>query len=404
MSPDAKSRRYLSSAAGLAMLFASGAFAQNPNCTIVIPPNPLTAAGLATPYILKASDNNGPCNQANAAQSAFVQAGIIDTDTGQISIYAPLVIDQGTTPAIAPVVPTLPKNHVVAIWFGFNGNNLTQAEAVPGTLWTSGCVNGLPGSVFSQFSYCNAPLFFFEANRAIANKQLAVPPPGTGRDGQLCPTVRSFTVIDQDQSDNVPTTYLMSSSGKFAQNTAANRAALPGATKISNPSDNGLVDKLLDPALGCSPWTVPDLADPGSMVPGLPLNELQAAAYQPAPVALVPLNDPMTEVNGKDNLAKTDLYRIGVNQPLAFNIADASPTAYCTNFRNIHPTRLALDKQYLVVAPSPFPNEADSLFTFMAMRASQSYVNLGCQALLNLPDRITLTTNSQGVVTGATIH
>ena len=31
----------------------------------------------------------------------------------------------------------------------------------------------------------------------------------------------------------------------------------------------------LDGALGCTPWTAPDLADNGNMVPALPLNELQ---------------------------------------------------------------------------------------------------------------------------------
>ena len=39
--------------------------AQQPNadCTLIVPPNPLTARGLATPYQLVATDpNNGPCN------------------------------------------------------------------------------------------------------------------------------------------------------------------------------------------------------------------------------------------------------------------------------------------------------------------------------------------------------
>jgi hypothetical protein len=377
----------------------------NPDCTIVIPPNPLTARGLATPYRLKATKpDNGPCHQANSSQSAFVQAAIIDTDNGQISIYAPLVIDDETESAVPPVIPDLPTHYVAALWFGYNGNNLQQAEAVTGTLVSNNCVNGFANSLFTQFSYCNAVNFFAAANKAIANKQLVMPHPGTGVDGFTCPEVRSFTVVDQDQSDNVPTTYLLTTTGQFAQNTAANRAGLFGATPFGNPSDNRLVDILLDPALGCTPWKAPDLADSGNPVPALALNELQARSFAPTPAALIPLNDPMTEVNGKESLGKVNAYRRGVDQTEAATIADASGATYCTHFRAIHPTRLAEDKAFLAVRPSPFPNLANSLFTFMVQRENASYILLGCEALLGQPDRITAIKNAAGVVIDATIE
>src|SRR5882672_4433179 len=54
-------------------------FAQNMDCSIIFPANPLTAEGLAAPYQLVATDPaNGPCNEGNADQSAFVQAAIFD--------------------------------------------------------------------------------------------------------------------------------------------------------------------------------------------------------------------------------------------------------------------------------------------------------------------------------------
>src|SRR5262249_9576053 len=71
----------------------------------------------------------------------------------------------------------------------------------------------------------------------------------------------------------------------------------------------------LDGALGCTPWKAPDLADPGQMVPALPLNELQARARQASPVALVPLRDPMVLDDGKRDLRKLNAYRRGVDQP-----------------------------------------------------------------------------------------
>ncbi len=161
------------------LLLAPGVlFAQNSNCTIIVPDAPLSAAGLATPYQLTATTPaDGECHETNSNSSAFVQAAIIDPATGQISIYNPLVIDQNTMPAAgaAPIPPTLPDNAIVALWFGFNGDNLVQQASSPDVLKAARCVNGLPDDVFGQFSYCNAPAFFKAANRAIRRGQLRVP-------------------------------------------------------------------------------------------------------------------------------------------------------------------------------------------------------------------------------------
>src|SRR5689334_2561959 len=95
----------------------------NMNCTLIVPANPLTAQGLAKPYQLVATDPaKGACHEANPTQAAFVQAGVIDPVRGNIAIYNPLVVDKGTQPALAPVLPNLPHGAVVGIWFGYNGN------------------------------------------------------------------------------------------------------------------------------------------------------------------------------------------------------------------------------------------------------------------------------------------
>jgi len=415
------------------------------NCTLILPPNPLTAKGLATPFQLTNTDPNEVCNELNPDQSAFVEAAIIDPQTGQISIYNPLVIDKGTQPAVAPTVPTLPPNAVVALWFGFNGNNLKlQGSGYGGgrggptnanyphydrnhthqdkqahghapnddTTWDnssnaqlaqSNCVNGLGKSLFSQVSYCNAVQFFSVADTAIRAGKLTVPPLGTGADGQPCPSTRSFAVVDQDQSDNVTTTYL-SFNGQVAQYNAANVAALSGATVFGNPGDNRLVVHLLDPALKCTPMTAPSLTDPGNATTAQALNELQARAFQAEPRALMPLNDPMTEVNGNFSLPKTIAYAQGVDQRHDASAQTADATRYCKNLRSIHPAKLQLDQQFLVNAPSPFPDQANSLFTFMAMRYVASYQLLNCQDLLNQPVNVTTTTDANGIVIGATFQ
>jgi len=233
---------------------AAAAAAPNPDCTLIVPKHPLSAKGLATPYQLIATDpNGGPCNEANTAQSAFVEAVVFDPQNDKIFIYHPLVIDVGTQPAIAPKVPKLPGNAVVALWFGYNGNNLTLTSADPNTLWDADCVNGLPGSIFTQVAYCNAPRLFSVVDNAAINGQLKVPKLKKALDGETCPTVRSFSIVDQDQSDNVDTLYLVTAAGTTAQKTQDNTADLQGATTILNPGDNSLFAYFVLPALGCSP-------------------------------------------------------------------------------------------------------------------------------------------------------
>lgn len=391
--------------AGAVFIFSrpdSQAKAINMDCTLIVPENPLSAQGLATPYQLTATKPaQGPCREANMLQAAFVQGAIIDPATGAISLYDPLVIDKGTQPAVAPAVPQLPANAIVGLWFGFNGANLTL-KGTNGSLAQGMCVNGVQGSIFGQFAYCNAPAFFNAANLAIQAGQLQVPPLGMGNDGKPCPSVRDFTVVDMDQSDNVTTTYLANGDGKIAQMSAANAAAMQNAQALVNASDNRLVAVALDGALGCTPWMAPNLADPGQMAPALPLNELQAAADQAAPVALVPMGDPMVLNNNSPDINKVNAYRAGVDQAPVAN-ATASTTMYCTNLLNNAPTRLQLDKPITQQRSSPDQAAANSLFTFLAQRfvAAFGANGLNCTGLLNVANPIKVKTDGNGVAIAA---
>jgi hypothetical protein len=374
------------------------------SCELRVPARPLTARGLATPWRLSGEG----CTMANPQTRAFVQATII-SPSGALAVYEPLVADQGAAPAAAPVVPTLPSGAIVTIDVGFNGDNLTLIQRRWGrrlrdafSLRRGNCVNGLPGSIFGQVSYCNATAFYRAANAAIAAGTLKVPALGTASDGQPCPTTRSFTMVDQDQSDNVTTTYLLTASGQTAQRTAANGAQLAGAVPIANGSDNALLDNFIDPALGCTPFTVPDLTNPGTSGTSQALDELQAAAGQQAPVALVPVNDPMTEVNGAFSIAKTNLYRAGFDQPplAAGSSAAQNAQSYCQDLMTGQVASLQRDQAAFTAAPPADPAIGNTLFTFLAARLSGSFDNLGC-ASFGMTDPVTLTQDSNGVAIGA---
>ncbi|HEX6526954.1 MAG TPA: hypothetical protein VF070_44105 [Streptosporangiaceae bacterium] len=391
---------------------APAAAAANVSCDLIVPPNALTAQGLATPWQLTGPNGNNPqgtgCTMANAANlGAFVQATILDPATGQLSVYNPLVITQGTTAAAAPAVPTLAAGAVVTIDVGFNGTNLTLINSA-GTNSVAGanCVNGLPGSIFGQVSLCNGPAFFTAANTAQANGTLTIPALGMTKMGQPCPTTRSFEMIDQDQSDNVTSTYLLNGNGQTAQNTAANKAAVAGANPISNGSDNLLMTAFVDPAVGCTPFQAPDVtsgAANGTMTTSQALDELQAAKDQQAPIALVPESDPMVLNNNAMDANKTNLYRAGVGQPpVSAAQTDDTPANYCANMLNVQSKFLNDERANLLNAPSLAPAMANNLFTFEAMRLSASFTNLLC-ANFGLKNTVTLTTTN-GVVTNATIQ
>jgi hypothetical protein len=341
-------------------------------------------------------------------QAAFVEAVILDRDTGAFSVYHPLVVDQGTSPAIAPTPPTLPTNAAVGIWFGSNAGDLTLQGATSTALAAGNCVNGLGDSVMGQYAYCNAPAFYDAANALIASGKIVPPPLGTARDGMACPTSRDFAIVDQDQSDNVVTTYLFLANGTLAQNTAANRATLgTAATLLKNGSDERLDSVLVAGALGCTPWKAPDIGDNGALTPAMALNELFAAARQPAPVALVPILHPFTLVDGFQSLAKNTLYRKGVDMPPLASLAQGATDlmAYCQNLLAIAPPRIKLDQALTSVVASPMPDVATNLYTFLAQRFQFTWSadGLNCAALINKPSPITLVQDANGITTGATI-
>jgi hypothetical protein len=217
-----------------------------------------------------------------------------------------------------------------------------------------------------------------------------------------CPSVRDFSLVDQDPSDNVTTSYLITQDGRLAQNTSANATTLTGSTAMGNGSDNRLLAIALDSAIGCAPWEAPDLSDPGHMVTAQPLNELQAALYQDGPVALVPSGDPMTLVNGRPSLAKQNLYRVGVDQPLEPSVAEASADehGFCRNLLQLAPARIEADRAWTIVAASPDPATANNLFTFLAARLSFTIGadGLNCTGLLHVTNPVHLTEVNDVVV------
>jgi hypothetical protein len=364
------------------------------NCTLTAPRHPLTAQGLATPWQL-----GDGCSMANPAEEAFVESTIL-APNGKLTVYDPLVITQGTTAAATSAPPTIPRGSQVIINVGFNGNNIVLEGR---GAHQGNCIDAFGNSIIAQTSACNAQAFFRDANAQIGRGTLHIPAVGTATDGQACQTTQSFALIDQDQSDNVITTYLLNGTGQTAQDTAANKAAMGGSTVVSNGSDDALLGHFVDPTLGCTPLTATDTTSPNGTDGSQSLNELSARQNQGTTPALLPVNDPQLLVAGQFSIGKTNTYRALTDQaPLSANTNKTQNAAtYCQNMVNLQPTRLQLDMAKEAVVTSPVPAVGNTLATFLGARLSASFTNLNCQNF-GLTNPTTVTVDGNGVATAVT--
>ncbi len=367
--------------------------ADSGNCTLSVPPNPLTAKGLATPYQL-----GDGCTMTNPDEQAFVEATILSPN-GQVQVYNPLVVTKGAKPAVKPATPKLPRGARVILDFGFNGTNLllTGQGAYQKS---SGCVDALGQSVIGQVSACNAVPFYNMANSEIARGILRVPNIGRATDGQRCQTTRDFALIDQDPSDNIYSQYLINDQGQTAQATQTNQAKLPGATLLSNGSDNALIGYFVDPANGCKPFTQPDSTSTKGIQSSQALDELSARQNQRGHIAVISTNDEMVLVGGKFSIAKTNMYRSLVDQPQLPESTNPYEVAaaFCMNMVNIAPARNKLDMTPDAAFTTPVPDTGNNLATFLGNRLSMSFDNLGCGDF-GLKDPVTVTLDANQVAT-----
>ena len=141
---------------------AAATAAANVNCDIIVPANPLTAQGLATPYQLTGPNGMTPaqsgCTMANAANlGAFVQATILNPATGQLSVYDPLVITQGTTPAASRRADAARRARSSRSTSGSTARNLTQVGATATPSRGGHCVNGQAGRSSGRCRSATAP-------------------------------------------------------------------------------------------------------------------------------------------------------------------------------------------------------------------------------------------------------
>jgi hypothetical protein len=87
--------------------------------------------------------------------------------------------------------------------------------------------------------------------------------------------------------------------------------------------------------------------------------------------------------NGKASVAKTNLYRAGVDMP-RINPVTETGARYCTDMAKETVPRLQLDEKLTAAVPSPDTGVAADLHGFLVARLDASWTNLGCPALTKI--------------------
>jgi hypothetical protein len=336
-----------------------------------------------TPYVLI-----GPtyCNEANSVNSRFVHAVVVNNVTGDMFVYNPLVITQGSPLAATPTpVNFTSGDSVVGIWMTSNSPNLLFYNS--SGVMNGRCVSGTSGSPFGSFAFCNVDRFWMTVNTLVQQGKITLPPLEFAVDGLPCPTLYDFLIAGPGV--DIPTTYLVTNLNAVIQKTQNNMKMFNIKQEISNGWGNLRLLSFLNPAIRCTNLLVPDASDPGILTTALPLNILQALILQRPPMALIPSNDPNVITNNLTDLVKLNLYRIALDQPVSTVIGgDNDPATYCRNFAQVATARLKSLSPQLKAYLSPDPGEPN-LFSFMINRESKIYADYNCQMLTGLPDPFT---------------
>ena len=147
------------------------------------------------------------------------------------------------------------------------------------------------------------------------------------------------------------------------------------------------------------------MTDPAGTSGSQALNELSARVNQTGTIAVVPPNDEMTLVGAAFSIAKTNVYRSLVDQPLLSGNTNATQVAaaYCQNMVNIQPARNQLDASREANVGSPVAAVGSNLATFMGNRLAMSFANLGCNNF-GLTDPAAVTVDGNQVATAVTYN
>lgn len=349
-------------------------------CGVVVPENPLSYQGLNTPYILKSLNNKtDDCSVLKQRSTVFIEIVIFDIVSSTFYIYNPLVVnDLGQ---IKNIIKTdqLPVHNVVGIWFGSNDVTFKLLDS-NNSLHFGDCVDGYNNSVFGNFAYCNAKIFF----ETVDKYKFYIPDIGKTINDFDCLTTRSFEFNQQYHISSVVSSYIIYQDQKVAIKSFNNLSIFePPLYVIINKSNGRILNSYISIATRCNTFIGYDFIDQYNRKSSIVLNELQGSLDKQQ--IFIPSTHPSVMMNGYPDLNKLNLYRIGLNQPVVTGIHINDSIIYCNGIYNKTPVFLYNHYDLLTNYNTPDDTLGNNLINVMISRFLSSWNTYDCGNILKVP-------------------
>ena len=347
-------------------------------CGLIVPENPLSYQGLNTPYILKSfTGNAADCSVLDQRTTVFVEIVIFDISASTFYIYNPLVVNRLKQIKIYDEIPQLPDQNIVGIWFGSNGVTFKLIDS-NNSLHFGDCIDGYNGSIFGNFAYCNARIFF----TTISKYRISIPNIGKTVNGFTCLTTRSFEFNEQYQISNVISSYIVLNSYKIVMKTIKNLSIFKPLFIIISKSNGYILNNYISIATGCTIFAGYDFTEQFIMKTSMILNEIYASLD--VEQVFIPSTHPSVTIDGVPNLNKLNLYRIGLNQSTVSEIDYNDSRLYCDGIYKKTPIFLYKHHDLLNNYITPDETLGNSLLNVMISRFLTSWNTYNCTEVLKV--------------------
>ena len=333
-------------------------FVGGDGCVLTIPDNPLTAIGLATPYILSSN-----CSVLNMSTTVFSEVIIINTNTREYSIYNPLIVNNISQLENTPVIPILPRKYIIGIWF---------TSEQPFTLLTK--FNLCENMVNTNFAYCNIGVFY---NYVISLNVFIK---------SICPSIRDYP-MQLLLGNRVMDSYIVNNNSLITQtNSLSNNISYI----VENTSTNDYIfNNYVNKALNC-PSLIAFNIQTGRQVNSMILNQIQAIQYGSG-----------TSTYISKSIQEMNFWRLGLGQNINVN---TDQFIFCNESDNKNALFLYNNYEKLYYYNSPEPTVATNLVNYLAYLYVKNWNNVCINATTRNIYAITVYYNNQGIVSGNNIN
>lgn len=329
-------------------------------CNLQVPPTIGINIDLRYPFIL-----SSPCSINDPDTAVFIESTILNTDTGEIFVYHPKILDDSNSIPTGFYQLPLPVNYIAGIWITSNGQKFNIIDN------SKTCFN------FNDvFGSCNTRILLSNL-RILSLDTLILDFNARQTYSELdCPIIRSVIFANQYQGIMTFVEYVININNV--------------ATVIQD--NEGYLFEIFNKAVGCEIFKAPDLLNRNVMKNSFALNIL----------------DRKTDIEpiSKNPLIKNDIVRMNyMRESLNYKNVTVINLKYDTYFfcgNMFDKTALYLYRHYSYLASTKSPNflVANNLLNFLLNRYVKTWNYLNCTQIYSSNIPVILDYDQNNIVIG----